>query len=292
MLGSFGAGVLARCSSWTRTPRSCAQRLRPSGATGALSEASATREAASPGVEEVSRRCQFNLECVIQLIDMFEETEWQLELTTKQRSFLLKKHSRLLASQICEDSFNRMKKAMSKHENRRLNIAASYDVLQQKHVVDAIHRFDSVAQDMPSAQRSDRIPHDAFDGPVVASTVDLSGIATCTAKASWYSPGASSHGVAYLDSVLMQYVNSRKCSDRVKDCWLNNLLKVQHHLIVREVLPGGGYGAPVFACTALPGSVGVGWPAVESLVPGAGVGDATFFLPKARQRSRSSFRSS
>ena len=54
---------------------------------------------------DMAARSQFNLMPVLQLVRIFEQSDWNM--THQIKEFLHKKHRRIISSQIAEDAFQR-----------------------------------------------------------------------------------------------------------------------------------------------------------------------------------------
>lgn len=186
------------------------------------------------------------------------------------QAFLQKKHSRILGTQIVEDAFNRQKRRKASHMNRRLKVAAAWDVLQERHLVDHVHHYTPVVSHVPLRDRLAVLDKGIFQGPMQGTSMSFEGVASYKAQVDWYSPKADRHGVQYADVQLTRYAVRRGLLGKVKDKWLNVFVQGKHHILLREVLDSEKkeYGPILFACTHLKGSVGFGWPAVQYEVPG------------------------
>jgi len=54
----------------------------------------------------------------------------------------------------------------------------------------------------------------------------------------------------------------------MSNVWLTSLVNFRYNLLLREKLPDGSFGQPLFAATSVAGSSGFGWPAVMLELPG------------------------
>lgn len=185
------------------------------------------------------------------------------------KEFLDRKHCRIISSQIVEDCFNRQKRAKAGHMNRKVKVQSSWDVLQERRLVDKVHEYKLLAVSTPGPLRADRLPEHTFSGPLKGTTLDLSGITGHTAKTSWYSPSAERNGVAFMDTVILDFAIRRQCLGSVGNACLSILANPRHRILLREVVDEetGEFGPPFFACGHIPGSVAWGWPAEVVQIP-------------------------
>ena len=188
--------------------------------------------------------------------------------STFAQDFLTKKHSRVLTSQIVEDSFGRQKRRKSTHVTRHLKVATAWDVLQERQLVNSIHRYDKPVSISAASCRADYLPSDTFQGPLSASGLDMTGISTYDQKASWYTCKPDCHAVQYLDAKYIAKCADRNMLNSMRSPWMNVLVQARHHIILREVKEDGTRGPPLYACAYVKGHLAFGWPAQACDVPG------------------------
>lgn len=216
---------------------------------------------------KVYERSQFRLVPVQQVVSALSSTGFVID--EKVRLFLTKKHSRLLSSQVTEDCFNRQKRLKLKASNRRLAMAASWDILFQRRVLSEVHKYkEPVAVEPPSA-RLEWLPEDTFCAPLKGKDVErLSEVSSFKREPGWYSPSAERWPSRFADVALMHMAKRHGdyCMDNV---WLGEFANFRYNLLLREVLPDGSRGAPRFGAKHLTGSTAFGWPATEITLPGS-----------------------
>lgn len=195
------------------------------------------------GVRDVVQRNQFQWVCTEQLVAAMEEHNWGLP-SDRLRAFIEKKHNRLLSSQIVEDAFGRQKGFKALHVNRRLRVAGIWDVLQRRELMTAVHSYSPLPATIVASTRGSRLPANAFEAPPKGTTVDLAGICSFRAQPTWHSTKAELHSLQFLDGALISFALEHNMVNRLKDTWLNVMIRAEHHILIRQILNEGCMGHP------------------------------------------------
>jgi hypothetical protein len=222
---------------------------------------------ASTVAKKIHERSQFHLRPVQQVVCAVEETDWH-NVSDQFHRFLIQKHARLLSSQMTEDCFNRQKKLKYRASNRRLNLASAWNVLLERKVCSSVHHYTEPPCVEPPSARLEFLPEETFVPKLVGDTVKvLSGVTSFKQEPAWYSPGAERWPARFADVGLMAAAVRHNDFD-MSNVWLTSLVNFRYNLLLREKLPDGSFGQPLFAATSVAGSSGFGWPAVMLELPG------------------------
>lgn len=191
-----------------------------------------------------------------------------VRVTDQMASFLERRHSRLMSTQMTEDLFNRQKRQKYKHLTRKLKVARAWGVTLEKEVAHKVHHYDKAPPAPPTAT-SDRLPDDVFAGPLRCEFSERIGeISSFKADTAWHSPPAERMGARFADSFVLALARQRQCWESLDMRWLGCLADASHRLLLRQKRADGSLGQPVFAARWLATGVAFGWPAREVEVPG------------------------
>jgi hypothetical protein len=183
--------------------------------------------------------------------------------------FLIGKHRRLISSQMAEDLFNRMKALKSRHFNKKLRVASAMEVCLDKEVVTAVNKY--TKPPTLAASQSSRLtaaPPELFSPVLGGTDYDLTGIASYSAKKSWYGTNTERDGLQYSDRHITRFCGERRAYDKQGDAWLSVFVNPTFDVLIRARQLNTGAVPTFFCLDHIPGGVGFGWPALLISVPG------------------------
>ena len=98
----------------------------------------------------------------------------------------------------------------------------------------------------PPSARLEFLPEETFVPKLVGYTVKvLSGVTSFKHEPAWYPPGAERWPARFADVGLMTAVRHNDFD--MSNVWLTSLVNFRYNLLLREKLPDGSFGQPLFA---------------------------------------------
>lgn len=159
-----------------------------------------------PGLSELVQRSPFRLPSVVQLRLILEKDAFRPNDRT--RAWLRKVHSRLLGSQLIEDSFNVMKNSKP-YQNRRAAIQQCFRTVIEEKPISTKHDFKDIAPSCAPVGRSLSIPDTAYRCRLSDMPKDFLGITSFSPKADWPSPRPEDVSLPYAEMRLMEIACDR-----------------------------------------------------------------------------------
>lgn len=167
---------------------------------------------------------------------LLQYTEW-LDLTGWQLSPSLAAHAvanskRLATSQLCEDGFNRCKRATASGANHLISNQRSYFTVLDKKVIDGVHRYRAPDVSACVVPRGASLPPRFFQG-AQKETLEVFKQVKGFGDPKLYSPGANQFGEHVAHEEVLRIAEERGHLRRASESWKSCLLNSQG-LVVKE----------------------------------------------------------
>lgn len=227
------------------------------------------------GVDAIAQRSVFRLKSLVQDVKILQQNNWVVSDALVEHVRLC--NSRCIASQICEDCFNRQKNAR-KAPNRRGIVEKSWAVANEKRVMDEVHKYTApVVVAAPMAVQP--LTPEVFRPSIAKVPKEFHQLPGFKRSPDWYSPSASAIPVAFSDLALTEFVQLRGLQANVRNLWLGEVNQTAHHLLLRHSHGGDATGWS-FAAQYISGSCMVLWPAEQVSIPGC---SSLVFVPASQK---------
>lgn len=193
----------------------------------------------NPGAKKLYDRHVCAMVPVQQIMLALHQKGWVCDVELAE--WLQNNHCRVLGNQVVEDGFSRQKRGRKAGANRRGKVQHMMAYLHTKQVLSAVHAFDEVKPCLDTPGRDEALPMEHFAGRVSDMSMPCSSTIGFGETPQWYHPGPGRHSVAFCDlQVLRQCVPGRLSE---LDCtWLGCIVRMEHRLLLREVLEDGSRG--------------------------------------------------
>lgn len=225
------------------------------------------------GVREIADRSIFKLKSVMQDVLILQGAGWAV--TEDMVAHVTACSRRIVASQACEDCFNRQKNAR-KAPNRRGIVEKSWAVANERRILERVHRFSEPTLAAAAAPIGP-LPPEVFRPSVKDAPAVFHKLPGFRSSPEWYSPGAASYPQVFSDLALIEFVEGRGLRRFVRNIWLGEMMQASHHILVRH-LHDGSPTRWYFAVRFVVGSCALLWPADEHQTPS---GNDKYFVPHA-----------
>lgn len=140
----------------------------------------------------------------------------------------------IISTRAVEDCFNHQKNSRlvrSKRKYRRLE--KTMGVVLAREVLERVHRYDPVPNDLPAVARAIRLPKEAFLAPAGRASLPLGKVSSTQASTPWHSSGASNWCQRDADLAMIRQAHSSSSWDRLKFAWLGCVCDGSHCLLVQ-----------------------------------------------------------
>lgn len=209
-------------------------------------------------IDGIAERSVFHLMCNKQYVQIFMRNDWQLNDEIKQ--FILNASSRVMASQVCEDAFNRQKNAR-KQPNRRGTVQRSMGIIMEQHVADEVHHYTPIEPGNSATLRSAmHVPETAYQSRMKAVPKEYLQIQGHRQKCEWFTTTSHMSCRPHIDLILISFVEKHRLHQQCSNLWLGALMEARHHMVVRHK-HGGKWSRWYFPIKCVDNSCCLFWPA-------------------------------
>jgi hypothetical protein len=189
------------------------------------------------GVKALVKRSIFNHVSVQQLVQMFILTNW--EITDKIRQWCSERWRTMMQTQICEDGFNREKRAVQQKQMTQTGREVlSFDTLINSDVM-KIHKFTGIQERSENLVRGEKFD-DKWIHPTLGNvSIATKGLVSTSQTASFESMGRKDMHVPHTDFYFMDDIVAEDAFNTVRYAWLGGLFCSSHLTIVRKMVAEG-----------------------------------------------------